>query len=323
MKKLWMSLSMVLFTGLTQAQAAGALQVNGEAGNLQLFRKVKAVRCVMGQRGSCDAPVYFDLNKPTTVEAGSYIVGFENSIYPDVVTVADGATTTLNLVKLSVPPAARGSRVRVYRDFSSLVEQKKIYLTMFLMNRHFYRLEKDNFGDLYLTGSWDRDFVQRFTYESCSRIDALGEVSPGARGVCAAWNKAKEPMGLRDLYNFAADGTFQEMWVTFPGDVIPSKHPRYLVSAPMSDQDFVAVFPGSYKVQAEGGKVAATVKAENVAQISSAAGNSLNTTRSLISLSDGDCLKARMWKTESRSYCTSDTLEGCDRIRATSCEAMQ
>ncbi len=61
--------------------------------------KVKAVRCAVGQRGACDAPIFFDLNKPASVPAGSYLIGFENSIYPDIVEVSSGSTTTLNLEK--------------------------------------------------------------------------------------------------------------------------------------------------------------------------------------------------------------------------------
>lgn len=323
MKKWWLTISVLLFANLALAESMGTLQVNGQAGKFQIFQKVKAVRCVQGQRGSCDAPVFIDLNKPQAVPEGAYLVGFENSLYPDIVRIEAGRTTNLYLERLTVPSEVRGQKIRVYRDFTSLVEQKKIYLEMFMMNRHFFRLEANNFGDLYLTGSWERDYVQRFTYETCPKISAYGEVSAAATTVCQAWNTAKDPMGLRDLFNFSNDGTFQEMWVTFPGDVIPSKHPRYLVSTPMTDQDFVAVFPGAYKFQAEGkGSGAVSVKTSGVSQNASTFGISLNTLKSFISLSGEDCSSARTWKTESRAYCTSDSLEGCDRSSAQSCEPM-
>lgn len=323
MKNFWMTAAVLLFAGLAQAQSMGTLQVNGQAGKYQIFQKVKAVRCALGQRGTCDAPVFFNLNTPQAVPSGTYLVGFENSIYPEPVTVSGGARTNLHLETITVPSQVRGQKIRVYRDFSSLVEQKKIYLTMFAMNRHFFRLDKDNFGDLYLTGAWERDFVQRFTYETCPRLESLGEVSNSARAVCKAWNSSKDPMGLRELFNFANDGTFQEMWVTFPGDVIPSKHPRYLVSAPITDQDFVAVFPGVYKLQGEGkNAVAVSVKVGNLSQNSSNFGISLNTLKSLISLDGEDCSTARTWKTEARAYCKDDRAEGCDRATAESCEPM-
>lgn len=252
MNKWWIAFAVLLFTGLAQAQSMGSMQVVGEAGKFQIFQKVKAVRCTDGQRGLCDAPVYFALNKPQEMPPGFYLVGFENSLYPDLVKVVSRQLVTLYLDKIAVPSQVRGQRVRVYRDFTSVVEQKKIYLTMFMMNRHFFRLDAGNFGDLYLAGSWERDYVQRFTYETCPKLSTYGEVSAAAKTVCQAWNNAKNPSELSELFNFSSDGTFQEMWVTFPGDVIPSKHPRYLVSTPMTDQDFVAVFPGVYKVQAEG-----------------------------------------------------------------------
>ncbi|KYG64607.1 hypothetical protein AZI85_04140 [Bdellovibrio bacteriovorus] len=323
MKKWWIAVSTLLFAGLAQAQSMGAMQVNGQAGSQQLFQKVKAVRCQVGQRGACDAAVFFDLNKQQALNPGTYIVGFENSIYPELVTVNAGRVTNLYLERVTVPSQVKGAKIRVYRDFTSLVEQKKIYLTMFMMNRHFFRLDKDNFGDLYLAGLWERDFVQRFTYEVCPRIDAYGEVASSARAICKSWNSAKTSNDLRDLYNFANDGTFQEMWVTFPGDVIASKHPRYLVSAPITAGDFVAVFPGVYKVQAEGkNQTAVTVKTGQLSQNASNFGFSLNAVRSFISLDGEDCSTARTWKTDSRSYCTSDSAEGCDRSSAESCEPM-
>lgn len=323
MKKLVLSMSILLFSGVVQAQSTGALQVNGEAGRFQLFQKVKAVRCSLDQRGTCDAPVYFNLNKAQAVPVGSYLVGFENSLYPGLVKVEYGRTTTLVLDKVVVPSQVKGQKIRIYRDFTSLVEQKKIYLEMFMMNRHFFRLDNANFGDLYLAGSWERDIVQRFTYELCPKLRELGDVSLKAKTVCQAWNTAQVPTDLRELYSFGNDGTFEEMWVTFPGDVIPSKHPRYLVSAPLGERDFVAVFPGAYRVQAEGKKATAySVRSASLAQIERSSGFSLNRFKTFISLDGEDCSSARVWKTDSRAYCTSDQHEGCDRSSAEKCEAM-
>lgn len=239
--------------------ATGSLQVNGTAGRYQVFRKVKAVRCDTNLRGSCDAPISLDLNQAVTVPSGNYLVTFENSMYPGVVAVNAGQSTVLNLERLAVPASVRGQKIRVYRDFADVTEQQKMLLETFTMNRHINRLEKENFGDLYLAGSWERDFVQRFTYEICPKLNLYGEVPVEAKTVCDAWNSARTPEELRPLYQFNIDGTLQEMWVTYPGDVVSSKHPRYLVSAPMTGDDFVAVFPGTYKVQAEGSKASTAV----------------------------------------------------------------
>lgn len=237
------------------AFADGFLQVNGNAGQYQAFRKVKAVRCIEGQRNSCGPAVFFDLNKPKQVPAGSYLLGYENSIHPGFVRVRDGQTTAIKLEIKYAPTSLSGKKVRVYRDFSSPVEQEKILNTVFHMGRHFFRLTKENFGDLYLTSTWDRDFVQRFTYEVCPRLKKMindGAMVPEVSvDNCRIYEEANSPEGLRELFTFNSDGTFKQKWVTFPGYSMDMSHPRYLVSVPMRQQDHVAVFSGSYKFKGE------------------------------------------------------------------------
>lgn len=321
MKSLAITLLMMLIAGAALAQS---LRVEGERGKFQVFAKVKAVRCSADQRGVCDAPLYLSLNETQSVPAGNYIVGFENSIYPEVVQINAGESRTLYLEKLTVPASVKGTKIRVYRDLTTLVEQNKIYMTMYFMNRHFFRLDKDNFGDLYLTGSWERDYVQRFTYDACPRLSAFGDVEISAKRVCAAWNSAKTPSDLLELFNFADDGTMVEYWVTYPGDAIPSKHPRYLVSAPMTTTDFVSVFPGSYRFLGDvKGSRSVGVKAGNavVAHVLGG-GKSLYGNNSLNRVESVDCYSAAMWKTEIRAYCKKDSQEGCDRLQAQVCEPM-
>lgn len=286
MKKWSLILILSLFAQTVLAQATGALQVFGEPGRFQIFQKVKAVRCDMSQRGVCAAAVFFDLNKPQAVPVGDYLVGFENSIYPSIVKVTAGQTTTLKLEKLSVPSGVRGQKIRVYRDFNATIEQQKIFLSMYYMKRHFFRLNDSNFGDLYLTGSWDRDFVQRFTYETCDRIESYPKSSLSAKGLCAGWNKAKDPGQLRELFSFGTDGTFTEMWVTYPGDVFPAKHPRYLVSAPLTETDFVAVFPGAYRFVSESKNAKSVGARAGVQENETIQGISLNVDSSLSSLEE-------------------------------------
>jgi hypothetical protein len=332
MKHLLMTLTMMFFAVGASAQSLGSLRVEGERGKFQLFAKIKALRCSTETRGQCDPAVFFDLNETKGVPAGSYLLGFENTIYPELVEIRAGETRTIYLEKLSVPSGIKGTKIRVYRDFSSLVEQKKMYLTMFYKNRHFFRLDKENFGDLYLTGSWDRDFVQRFTYEMCPAMmewkdEAKAATSPIALAVCRAWTSASKPQDLRELFNFAEDGTFEEMWVTAPGDAFPTKHPRYLVSAPIGESDFVSVFPGSYRFQGETSKgkpgKAVIVKAGRVlSEVTSEF--SLNSDTTLNSMdSTNDCSNALSWKTEQRAYCKRDSQEGCNRSQAKTCESLQ
>lgn len=332
MKHLLMTLMMMLTAAAASAQSLGSLRVEGERGKFQIFAKVKAVRCSEDIRGECDPAVFFDLNETKGVPAGSYLLGFENTIYPELVQVRAGETRTITLEKVTVPSSVKGNKIRVYRDFSSLVEQKKMYLTMFQMNRHFFRLDKENFGDLYLTGSWDRDFVQRFTYEMCPvmmgwRDEDKAAVSRIALSVCRAWTSASKPQDLRELFNFAEDGTFEEMWVTTPGDAIPMQHPRYLVSTPIGESDFVSVFPGAYRFQGETakgkpGKPVAVKAGRVLSQASSQF--SLNSDYTLNSMdSTSDCSDALSWKTEERAYCRRDSQAGCDRSQAKTCEVLQ
>ncbi|CAE79094.1 hypothetical protein predicted by Glimmer/Critica [Bdellovibrio bacteriovorus HD100] len=335
-KQLWTVLSVMLFAGSAWAQAMGSLAVNGVGGENQGFRKVKAVRCDTTKRGSCDNPVFFDLNKPTAVPAGMYIVGFENSINPDLVEVRQGSTTTLQLERIDIPVNMRDQKVRVYRDMSKLVEQQKIYMTMFYMKRHFFFLDKDNFGDLYLAGAWERDFVQRFTYEACDNVqdgdDAPASVKRAVK-ICEAWGAARSPKDLRSLFNFNVveqqkDGSFDQIWVSAPSDSLVMRHPPYLVAVPLKNSTFVSVFPGAYRINVEGkdanGKTIKNVSIEvgNYSKSGSTLGFSLNVDGLFTNLGEGDCASARTWETESRAYCTSDDQEGCDRSAASSCTPM-
>lgn len=265
MKILVITFSLLLMMMVAQAQAAGSLQVNGQPGRFQIFQKVKAVRCNPESRGECDAAVFFALNQAQPLPEGQYLVGFENSLYPGWVEVKAGSGTVLNLEKISIPERIHGSDIRVIRDFTSEVEQNKIFFEMYAMNHHFFRLDKNNFGDFYLTGSWERDSVQRFTYEACAKIKIYtGDVNAQAKSLCNSWNTASNPSALRDFYVFASNGTFKELWVTFPGDIIPTQHERYLVSAPLTDADFVSVFPGVYKVVE--GRNAVQIRTANVVE---------------------------------------------------------
>jgi murein L,D-transpeptidase YcbB/YkuD len=236
---------------------SGNLRVEGVAGKSQIFHNVKAVRCDIARRGHCDPAVVFQLNTSQNLPAGDYIVGFENSINPETVKISSGQTTVLKLQQVAVPASIHGQKIRVYRDFNEAVEKDKILLEIYFMGHHFQALDKDNFGDLYEGGSWERDFVQRFGYEVCSKIklmNAAAPVAPEALENCKIWSEARQAQDLSPLFQFGTDGTFQEFWVTYPGDVIPLKHPRYLVSAPMSEHDFISVFPGAYRFQSEGSK---------------------------------------------------------------------
>lgn len=238
------------FLSASVSFADGGLQVNGTPGPSQLFQKVKAVRCNTSQRGQCDAAIFFNLNQPTSVPAGSYIVGFENSIQPGLVEVREGRTTVLRLERLNVPAGIKGTRIKVFRDFSTVIEQNKVLTSMYYMGRHLFRLSKENFSDLYLTGTWERDFVQRLTYEACVKVPKLKDdgyqVPKESIEKCEVWTKAQSPIDLEPLFRFE-DEKFSQLWVTYPGHIHAISHPRYLVAALVSQGEFVAVFPGAYR----------------------------------------------------------------------------
>ena len=259
MKKLFFSLPLIMLANSVFAQATGTLQVNGPASKVQLFQKVKAIRCE--SPGKCDAPVTFDLNKAQALPAGDYVVGYENSLYPGLVQIQVGSAKVLQLQSVSVPPAVKGQKIRVSRDLSDATEQRKVLLSFFQLKQHFFRLEAERFGDLYLTGSWDRDYVRRFDYSLCGKIQeyrkANSNVPDLAVEVCQAWVNAKQANDLAPLFVFYSEGNFEQRWVSYPGDVFITKMPRHLVSVPVTESDSVSVFPGAYRFQSEDASIPA------------------------------------------------------------------
>jgi hypothetical protein len=256
MKNIFLIAVLVIFhCGISQA---AQLQVNApdeQTDTYQAFKKVKAMRCSRTQRSACDDPIYLNLNQATDVPAGAYILGFENSIYPGWVDVQDGTLNQVDLKKIS--PTVRGQNIKAYRDMSASLEQGKVLWSVFAAGRHFFREEKDNFGDFYLTDAWERDYVQRINYDACAQLKLYPDAQSSAKTACATWTNAKNSGALASLFNFdSKDGTFTQLWVTYPGDAIPTKHFKYLVAVPMPDSAFIYVFPGVYKFQNEKGQTA-------------------------------------------------------------------
>lgn len=358
MKTLLSSLLLVSISGFAQTppttaatavrpavpvRLSGSMQVNGEAGPTQLYGRVKVQRCdkpteKKSRSGSltlqrnCDAPLYFNLNTAQSMPVGTYLVGFEDSIYPGFVTVDADRTTALDLIKVQVPaaatPAQANLKYRIYRDFTTLTEQKKIYFQIYYTGKHFFKLtSRYSFGDYYLTDGQRPDNVQWRTLDLCSSISGYGEAREQAKFVCQSWNNAKSMMDMADLYKFETsnsfDGQYQEAWITEPGDVQAIRHMRHLVSAPLAAGDFVSVFPGAYKILSEGRNAVATKLNTGVVTESYSADD-----LSRVFAADPDttpeeaaiaCTTADMWRTDQRSYCTSDKAEGCDRTTAKAC----
>jgi hypothetical protein len=322
----------------------GFLQVKGEAGPTQLFGKIKVQRCdkptVKNSRSgikilqkNCDAPIYFALNTAQSLPVGNYIVGFENSIYPGFVTVEADKTNSLELTKIQVPQVTgqsqNSTQYRVFRDFSTLTEQRKIYFQMYYTGKHFFKLtSRYSFGDYYLTDGQRPDNVQWRTLDLCATINSYAEAREQAKFVCQSWSAAKSMMDMADLYKFetsaSLDGQFQEAWVSEPGDVQAIRHLRHLVSAPLQAGDFVSVFPGAYKIVADGRSAVSTKIVGLPPVVESYPTEDMSRQFDLDPATGAapTCVGAETWRTDQRSYCTSDNYEGCDRATAASCQAL-
>ncbi len=348
--------------------ASGQLTIRGELGPSQKFALVKAQRCekpTVKSRNSklipsvlqrnCQAPVYFELNTPTSLPVGQYLLGFENTIYPGLVEVQADTNVTFDLEKIEIPAAfSKEKQVRVYRDFSALVEQRKIYLSIYYTGAHFFRLTKYSFGDFYLTSKLERDYFQIRTFKPCANLWSYQGLRAHAKFVCNTWNNAKSMMEMADLYRFdpaggPTEGTFQEALYFEPGDIQAVKHGKYLVSVPFEPSSFVSVFPGVYRISVDGKNIP-SIRVETAPIIENYPDEDLNRElRPIGKLVDVSpefqnamspdqqaqsavtdtssqnfekCDTARVWRTESRSYCSSDKAEGCDRQQAQKCEVM-
>lgn len=236
----------------------GTLVVRGQAGPSQLFPQVKVARCenLNGVR-NCDWVKYLKLNQPESLPAGSYIVGFENSIYPGWVHVSPGAQVALDLVKLAVPTSIkRDAKVRVFRDFDSEVEKKKLFFIQYYMSRPLFRLSQYSFGDLYLASPGMLDVTLRLNYDSCNKLNLKHPDIEDALEICLTAMNATGWRDMSPLFKFSGrdhmereiqKGQFLQNLVSEAGDRRQIVMRRHLVSAPMKATDFISVFPGQYR----------------------------------------------------------------------------
>lgn len=322
----------------------GKILVLGEAGPSQLFAKIKAQRCdrptlknlrngQITQQKNCAAPIYFNLGTTVELATGKYILGFENSIFPGLVEITSGKLRQLQLTRLDIPSSLQNEkRVRFYRDFSSLTEQRKIYFSHYFTGRHFFRLTNQySFGDYYITDGQRYDNVQWRSFELCSSINSFSELREQAKLVCNTWNRAKSMIELSDLFKFESissefEGTFQEAAIAEPGDIQAVRHLRHLVAAPLAPGEFVSVFPGIYRVVADGSSRSLRMTTPDLEETYDPADNALKFEPEdpILELANrNECLKSSIWRTELRSYCTSDKLEGCDRMTAKKCDSLK
>jgi hypothetical protein len=252
-----MSLAILLISGMAGADASfGTLTVRGEAGPSQIFRQVKAARC-SGIIRSCSNVEYFDLNTPKTLIPGQYILGFENSIYPGWVVIRAGENLSLDLIKIQAPAnLTKEAKLRVFRDYDSEVERKKLFFVQFYMARPLFRLAQYDFGDLYLASPGMTDVTLRLNYDICNSFKNKNSENEEAVEICLAAAQAKGWRDMSVLYKFQGKdhmerelqkGHYLQNLVSEAGDRRQILMRRQLVSAPIRGTDFVSVFPGQYR----------------------------------------------------------------------------
>lgn len=251
------------FKAQAQGNDMGTLTVRGQPGPSQLFAQVKAVRCeVSSSIRRCGSASYLKLNQSTPLPAGSYIVGFENSIYAGWVHVRSGSSVTLDLVKLTVPTSVRrgADKVKVFRDFDSDVEKKKLYFVQFYLSRPLFRLSQYYFGDLYLASAGQLDVTLRLNYDACNRLNLKNPDIEDALEICLAAMRVKTWRDMSVFFQFNGKdhmertllkGHFIQNLVSEAGDRRQIVMRRHLVSAPMKAHDFISVFPGQYRFLSE------------------------------------------------------------------------
>lgn len=375
--------ALVLTFGFSNAFAATAapianatLRVSGQPHASQIFQQVKAMACAEPTKSSqqllqthCQKPIYFNLNTDQAIPAGDYILGFSDTVYPGFVHLNPGDQREIKLENIPLPAAGADDTVRAFINFGSVMEQRKVYFSVYYTAEHFFKLAEYSFDDLFLTTVNGKNIFSPFDQRSCTRIQSDSGASDFAKILCDDYRKANSMMDLADFFLFetkaAFDGQYQEAFIWFPGDIFSVRYKRNLIALPLNGAaiapgDSLAVFPGSYKVEVKRGKTviqssvvntndmtenySATQLARNIkprvtvaTAVVAPAPPAVNTsqapsffidtpsttTAAVTSASDNDqdsCLKARMWRTENRSYCTSDQADGCKRQTAKLCE---
>ncbi|GEM_PF-1524136 len=254
----------------TEARAKGKILVTGQAGETQLFKRVKIMRCEIEvasaglfasqtfrpQRSRCFNPIFFDLNVETEVPEGSYLVGFENMLQPGLVHVREGELTRLDLQRVSVPRELQRSEtpIKVFRDLNHPAEQRKLMWATFASGERFFSVAEYDFGDHYLRRFPLTDAVPNPSYKICER-ERRPELSLRADRLCRVWN-LRHAFAVNELFDLRANGTGTQFSVQSPGDAFPIRLLKQLVAAPMNGQQSLALLPGAYVMEGSvGGKV--------------------------------------------------------------------
>ncbi|MFZ4402613.1 MAG: L,D-transpeptidase family protein [Pseudobdellovibrionaceae bacterium] len=255
----------------------GSLKVNANPiSKNQYFSSVTAVRCKAIDQ--CDSPVYFSVNESVRLPTGSYLLYFENSMYPGFLNISANQTYELPLYKVSVPTQfSDKSKYLIYRDFDSQLEKNKILFNFYWNKKTSSQLLSRGLMD----GLYSADMVQR-PWSLKNNLDICGrpssELSAKARSLCAILSSAKDFMSLADFFVFdpptlsksasaSYRGGFLQKILNPLGDITVVPHPRYFVTTPISKKEHAWVFAGNYIVQSAS-------EPKNIQQVAVGADNS-------------------------------------------------
>ncbi|MEK7356345.1 MAG: hypothetical protein AAB250_07840, partial [Bdellovibrionota bacterium] len=177
---------------------------------------------------------------------GLYLFGYENSIHPGYVVVSPGQTTRLILNQIPVPA---GGTVKIFRDLTSLDEQRKVYFTTYTTGKIFFKQGEWSFGDLYLQRIGNMSSPPTLDYKFCEQ-PALPEMTAKGERICRAWSQGSF-MALMEMFDFRNDGRFFLWEVLKPGNRYAYKFNRILVAKATTSNraTFVNVLPGVYSVE--------------------------------------------------------------------------
>jgi hypothetical protein len=242
--------------------ASGTVVLYGTRSPAQRSSMGRLIRCdarliaggqFVAMRNSCDVAHPYKLplslagaEQPTTVPAGFYIMGFENSVYPGFLQVKSGLQTAVELQQIPIPA---GGLVKVYRDTNALTEEFKIYFSTYVLGQSVFTLSEYSFGDLYLKSFGTRDGTVALSYKACEAAKLPMMTAKGAR-LCKAWNMGTF-MTLTEMFNFAQNGSYSQWEVGQQGKPYAYSMGRLLVAKRTSSDiaAFVNVLPGQYVVE--------------------------------------------------------------------------
>lgn len=245
----------------------------GFLGNLtdtHVSKIVKLYKCVKNKRNSCQLKYALDFNKNYLVDVGDYIAIFENQIHAEILSLVAKTPKLIKMVDLELPDVFEAdTRVRIFHDLDSGVEQKRILMESFYFAKSPLKFSQYDFGDYYLSSLGMKVMNERVDYGLC--LTGSG-YSPEAADICRIYRSANSPEGLRGLFVFGApslsakysDGEFSQKWLSKPGDRFVISHKRRLLAAPLASKESILVFPGAYKARGDQSAKTVTIKADAV-----------------------------------------------------------